>query len=120
MQDGPTGPAALAGTTALVTGAAGGIGSSIVRALAAAGAQVAATDVATRSLARLRREAAERPSAVHCWKLDVSAPAQVEATVAEVEESMGPIGLLVNAAGVFGRLAPLVEQEPADFDRLFA
>lgn len=40
--------------------------------------------------------------------------------MAEIEAASGPVSLLVNAAGVLGRLAPLLDQEPEDFDRLFA
>nr|BAF98625.1 putative 2,3-dihydro-2,3-dihydroxy benzoate dehydrogenase [Streptomyces argenteolus] len=106
----------IANITALVTGASGGIGRGIVRALSAAGAKVAATDITVGT----QQDTGGAPGLVRTWRMDVTDPAEVENTVTEVEDILGPIHLLVNAAGVLGRLAPLVDQEPHDFERLFA
>lgn len=99
-------------TVALVTGAAGGIGACVARRLAAAGALVAAAD--------LRGEALPVVAGVRPWRLDVTDPDAVEAVVAAVEAELGPIGALVNAAGVLGPGAALIGQSAADWDRVFA
>jgi 2,3-dihydro-2,3-dihydroxybenzoate dehydrogenase len=85
---------------ALVTGAAGGIGAATVRALAVEGVRVAAVDVTGDHLAtevgKLRLDGLP----VTAYPTDVTDAGQVEATVAAVERELGPIDLLVNAAGV--------------------
>ncbi|WP_433794959.1 2,3-dihydro-2,3-dihydroxybenzoate dehydrogenase [Actinoplanes sp. CA-252034] len=85
---------------ALVTGAAGGIGAATAGALARQGARVAALDAATEQLdtevAKLRAEGLD----VTAFPTDVAAPGRVESTVAAVERLLGPVDLLVNAAGV--------------------
>ena len=74
------------GRVAVVTGAASGIGRATADLLAAEGATVAALD--------------RRPGEGHAFSVDVSDAAQVERTIAEVRESLGPIDILVNAAGI--------------------
>jgi 2,3-dihydro-2,3-dihydroxybenzoate dehydrogenase len=80
--------------TAVVTGAAGGIGTAVVRALVEQGVSVAAVDVASDGLAKLEGDQVT----VHA--VDVADSAAVEALVEDVEARVGPIGALVNAAGV--------------------
>ncbi|CAM5468535.1 2,3-dihydro-2,3-dihydroxybenzoate dehydrogenase OS=Streptomyces alboniger OX=132473 GN=CP975_14845 PE=3 SV=1 [Streptomyces alboniger] len=89
---------------ALVTGAAGGIGAAVVEALSAQGISVAAVDRDGDQLAVLVKEAAERDEVVEAFVGDVTSSARVEALVDDVEERLGPIDYLVNAAGVL-RLA---------------
>lgn len=84
---------------ALVTGAAGGIGSAIVRELAHAGMVVAATGVDGEQLDRSVKPVAGRGFAVHAIPLDVTRPDQVEGVVDRVERELGPIDALVNVAG---------------------
>lgn len=80
--------------TAVVTGAAGGIGAEIVRALVEQGVPVAAIDVAPDGLAKLEADL------VTTFAVDVTDGAAVEALVDDIETRLGPIGALVNAAGV--------------------
>ena len=91
----------LTGRCALVTGASRGIGGAIALALAAAGADIAvnyrerridAEAVASEIVGRGRRAAA--------FAADVSSAEQVKRLVADVEAALGPIGILVNNAGV--------------------
>lgn len=90
----------MEGRVALVTGGAGGIGAAVSAALGARGASLAVVDrdaEAVRSV--VAKLDAEGVTAV-AFPADVSDREQVEAVVAEVEERLGPIDYLVNAAGV--------------------
>ena len=88
------------GTTAVVTGAASGIGLAIVEALVTRGTKVAMFDVQPEKLdievARLRAEGAT----VAGHLVDVSSRDQITAAVASVREDLGPVLILVNSAGI--------------------
>lgn len=92
----PEAPADGVSRVALVTGGSGGIGQATAEALAACGHRVA-VGYGT------NREAAEKAAAgvggvaVH---IDVTDPAAVDAAFAEVEQSLGPVDVLVNNAGI--------------------
>ncbi|WP_439677196.1 2,3-dihydro-2,3-dihydroxybenzoate dehydrogenase [Embleya sp. MST-111070] len=104
---------------AVVTGAAGGIGGTVVRALAERGTMVAAVD---RDADRLRKYVAELVAEglpVTAFPADVTDADEVEATVAAVEAQLGPVRFLVNAAGVL-RLGPVREMSDRDWADMFA
>ena len=87
----------LSGKNALVTGASGGIGGEIARALHKAGATV--TLSGTR-LAPLEALAAELGDRVHVVTCDLSDAASVEALPKAAAEKMGSVDVLVNNAGI--------------------
>ncbi|SPL88375.1 2,3-dihydro-2,3-dihydroxybenzoate dehydrogenase of siderophore biosynthesis [[Actinomadura] parvosata subsp. kistnae] len=96
-------PSSLAQQSALVTGAAGGIGAAVASALARAGAAVTAFDL---DWTRLRHVAAEITAAGHtvtARRLDVTNPWAVEAALALAEAEHGPPDVLVNVAGILHR-----------------
>lgn len=99
---------------AIVTGAAGGIGSQIVRRLAATGVTVVAVDRAAHPLGDLRGVAGR----VVTMTGDVTDPVQVERIVSDVERSVGPVAYLVNAVGVL-RVGELVEMSDDDWNIMF-
>ena len=87
----------LTGRTALVTGASGGIGAAIARALHEAGATVALSGTREGPLEELRAELGERS---HVVLADLSEPASVEALPKAAAEAMGSVDILVNNAGI--------------------
>jgi 3-oxoacyl-[acyl-carrier protein] reductase len=87
----------LAGKTALVTGATGGIGGAIARALHAQGATVAISGTRREVLDAL---AAELGSRVHVLPCDLSDKDSVEALVPKAEEAMSKLDILVANAGI--------------------
>ena len=87
----------LTGMTALVTGASGGLGGGIARALHAKGASVALSGTRRDALDRLAAELKDRAHVALC---DLSAPASVEALVPAVEAALGSLDILINNAGV--------------------
>ncbi len=99
---------AFRGRVAAITGAASGMGQLLAWRLAAGGASVAAIDIDEDGLARTVRRA---PNIVP-WACDVSDRLAVDETVKEIEDRLGPIDRLVNAAAIAptDRLA----DQPAD------
>ncbi|MDB5738039.1 MAG: 3-oxoacyl-[acyl-carrier protein] reductase [Sphingomonas bacterium] len=88
----------LTGMTALVTGASGGLGSEIARALAAQGAKVALSGTREAVLAEVAATLPGDPVTLAC---DLSDPAAVDALVPRAVEALGGrIDILVNNAGI--------------------
>jgi 3-oxoacyl-[acyl-carrier protein] reductase len=111
---------ALRGRVALVTGASRGIGAAIALALARAGADVAVNyrereTAAAGVVARIER-LGRRALAVGA---DVTAREQVRAMVAQTVETLGPIEILVNNAGLLQQ-KPFAEITDADWERVLA
>ena len=87
----------LAGKTALVTGASGGLGGAIARALHGQGAVVALSGTRRPALEAL---AAELGAGVHILPCDLADRAAVDALVPDAEKAMGSLDILVNNAGM--------------------
>ncbi|MER6959749.1 3-hydroxybutyrate dehydrogenase [Streptomyces sp. NPDC000618] len=105
---GPVAPALdLGGRTALVTGAAGGIGRACALRLAAAGAEVRAVDRDAAGLERLAEDAAGLPGSVAPQVLDLT-------DLDAAERAAAGTDVLVNNAGL-QRVAPLEEFPPDVF-----
>jgi 3alpha(or 20beta)-hydroxysteroid dehydrogenase len=90
----------VAGKVALITGAARGMGAAHARALAREGAKVAIADIAAEPGERLAAELRDAGATSSYHHHDVTDPAAWRALVAAVERNHGPIGVLVNNAGV--------------------
>jgi NAD(P)-dependent dehydrogenase (short-subunit alcohol dehydrogenase family) len=109
-------PPDLTGRIAVITGAGRGIGRDIARALAECGADVA---LAGRTLADLEATAAgiEQVSGrtALAVRADVSVTQDVVELQQEVEQTLGTAGVLVNAAGIFGPVAALVDCSPEEW-----
>ena len=87
----------LSGQTALVTGASGGIGRAIARALHRQGARVMLSGTRHNALMALADELGER---AHIGLADLADPAAPDRLVKDAETAMGRIDILVNNAGL--------------------
>jgi 2-dehydro-3-deoxy-L-rhamnonate dehydrogenase (NAD+) len=107
----------LAGQSAIVTGAATGIGEAIAVRLARAGATVAVVDL---NLAGGRRVAGALPNGSFALEGDVADSKSVQRVVNEVLNRTGQIDILVNNAGIAGPAAFVWEQTDEDWQRNIA
>ncbi len=106
----------LTGKTALVTGATGGIGGAIARALHAQGATVAISGTRREILDALAGELEDRVHVLPCNLADKDA---VEALVPKAEEAMGKLDILVANAGIT-KDNLLVQLRDEDWDEVVA
>ena len=109
----------LAGRVALVTGGAGGsIGRATVNRLAQAGASVVMADSREeRCLEVAEKLRGEFGPRIHGFGVDIADRERVDEVLAQVEEQIGPVDILVNNAAV-NVLKPISEFDPADWDRV--
>lgn len=106
----------LQGKTALITGAARGIGLEFARAYIAEGATVALADINGEAVANA---AASLGPQAHGIVMDVTAQPSIKAGFAAAIRQMGKLDILVNNAALFSA-APIVEITRADYDKLFS
>ena len=105
----------LSGKSALITGAARGIGKTFAAAYVAEGATVAIADI---NLAAAEATAAEIGPGAYALRLDVTSQESIDKAISEVEQRQGGLDILINNAALFD-LAPIVEITRASYDRLF-
>lgn len=96
----------FAGSVAIVTGGASGIGAEVARQLHESGARVAIWD------------AAEQAASDDAWQVDVTDLAAVELAAQEVVARYGRIDFVVNSAGFAGPTTPLDQYDPAIWRRI--
>ena len=105
--------------TALVTGAAGGMGEATARRLAREGRRVALVDIdaagAERVAAEIRRDGGEALAAV----ADISERAAIDSALQEIRGALGPVTILVNNAAV-ENFCPFAEIDEGNWDRVMA
>jgi glucose 1-dehydrogenase len=109
----------LGGKTAVVTGAAGGIGRAIAANLAAAGAAVALLDREAAAAEGLAAELAAKGARTLAIGCDTTDESSVGAAAEAVAARLGPADILVNNAGIL-RPGPLATLSRAEWDQLLA
>lgn len=106
----------LSGQTAVVTGAATGIGEAIARRLANAGATVAVADINLDGAS----ETARSIGSAFSIQIDITRADSVRGAFDQVLSKRGKIDVLVNNAGIGGKAAPLWEQTDQDWQHIIA
>ncbi len=106
----------LEGKSALITGAARGIGKAFAEAYAREGATVAIADINVDGAEATAKEIGDKAYAVH---LDVTRQDSIDAAIKAVEDKTGGLDILINNAALFD-LAPIVEITRDSYDRLFS
>jgi len=109
----------LDGQVAIVTGSSQGIGAALAGALAAAGAKVVVSDI--QDCADTVRQIEKRGGQAVAVGADVTDNRSLIELVATAETAFGPVGVLVNNAGVFGtlQLKPLMQITEDEWDNVF-
>jgi len=100
----------LKGKSAIVTGAAGGIGAAIAKTFKEAGAQVACVDLVVDKIGRDYLP-------IRC---DVSSEPETKAAVAAIAKTLGDIHVLVNAAAMRDPTASVTDLDLAAWNKVFA
>jgi len=105
----------LAGKSALITGAARGIGLAFAKAYVAEGARVAIADI---DMDRATAAAAEIGDAAVAVHMDITDQASIDSGVAATVHALGQIDILINNAALFSA-APITEITREDYARVF-
>lgn len=105
----------LTGKSALITGAARGIGATFAKAYVAEGATVAIGDI---DLARAEATAAAIGPQAYAVELDVTDQASIDIAMGKVVDHAGGLDILINNAAVFDA-APIVDITRESYDRLY-
>ncbi|MCC5962975.1 MAG: glucose 1-dehydrogenase [Rhodobacteraceae bacterium] len=110
----------FAGKTAIVTGAASGIGEAVARELAALGATVIVSDRDQTACNSIAASIMDQDGHALSKAADVSDPAAMEALVALAESETGALHLAVNNAGIGGAQAPVGEYPLDEWRKVMA
>ncbi|VVT10503.1 SDR family NAD(P)-dependent oxidoreductase [Erythrobacter sp. EC-HK427] len=106
----------LVGKTAIITGAAQGMGEAHARAFAAEGARVILTDVNGDGVRRLADELGENALGL---SHDVGDPAGWDAVMVQAHDRFGPVNVLVNNAGIIGPVKGILDFSAEEFTEVF-
>lgn len=108
----------LEGRVALVTGAARNLPAVIAREFARAGASVAINDVTNEDQAwALAKEIQEHGGQAKVFMADVSQGEAVQSLVTQVQQTLGPVEILINGAGPFA-MDPFKDLTESNWDRV--
>lgn len=111
---------ALVAGCAVVTGGGSGIGRGIASALAKAGAAVAVVDLLPDGGKETAATITSGGGRATFIQADVSRWSDVDAAIGAAVRELGPLGILVNAAGILDGYAPVTELTPTVWERVIA
>jgi NAD(P)-dependent dehydrogenase (short-subunit alcohol dehydrogenase family) len=100
---------------AMVTGGGRGLGRAVAVALAKRGDRVALVGRGIEALRETELLIAKERGSARAFAADVGDPASVESMARAVERDLGPVSILVNAAGTFGPIQPVKSGNPLDW-----
>ena len=109
----------LTNKVVIVTGGAGGIGSAISRRFAEEGAIVAVLDINLQAAQGLASQIEQNGGKANAFTVDLADQNSVNAAVAQVEQNLGPIDVLVNNAG-WDRAGNFLDTEKPLWDKIVA
>lgn len=104
------------GRSALITGAAGAIGSAIARELGRQGAKLLLIDIDGEGLAELLQSLRAEGIDVGSEVADLTQPESIRVAIGRLETAIAPIDFLVNNAGVFGPTMPVTDVKLGDWN----
>jgi len=110
----------LAGSVAIVTAAAQGLGEAIAKCFAREGATVAVVDINQGELERVAGEIEAAGGTALIQVVDVTKSSAVDRMVADVVDRYGTVDILLNGAGGFHRLSPITEIADDEWERVIA
>ena len=110
----------LAGRSALITGAAQGIGAETARLFAAQGCKVAVVDIDADNGKKVAAAIAGNGGTAQAFKCDITDAASVEQTVAGIVQAFGGIDIVINCAGGYKQLATVEDMTIEEWDRTVA
>jgi len=108
----------IEGKTVLVTGGARGIGKAACEILAAEGGAVAVTDIVDDEGRQVAEQIREQGGRAEYWHLDTADEEMVRSVFEAVRGKFGPIGVLVNNAGISGVNKPTHEITEAEWNQV--
>ena len=109
----------LEGKVVVVTGGAGGIGAALCRRFGTEGAVVAVFDLDGKAAEQVAADIRAAGGKAKAYAVDISDPVRVNAAVAETEQELGAIDVLVNNAG-WDRAGPFLDSDPALWQKIVA
>jgi NAD(P)-dependent dehydrogenase (short-subunit alcohol dehydrogenase family) len=109
----------LSGVTVAVTGAAGGVGRALVESFVDAGASVAALDLDQAAVDEAVEPHRSKGASVTAVAVDVADEGSVKAAAEQVKDALGPVGVLINNAGILHSWA-VKDIDVAEWNRLLS
>ncbi|WP_217556207.1 SDR family NAD(P)-dependent oxidoreductase [Paenibacillus sp. GbtcB18] len=111
-----TGEYGLAGKTALITGASSGIGKAAALRLAKLGVKVCLVDIRKEYAEDVQEIIMRKGGEAIVAEADISDPAQVKEAYAKLQETWGRLDIVLANAGINGKIAPIEDLEPEEWD----
>ena len=109
----------LTGKTAIITGAAGGIGKATVALFAEQNANLVLVDYNQQGLEQLTKSLEQKNRKIVSYAIDVSHEPQVKRVVQSTIEEQGQIDILVNCAGIC-KMIPILDIKVTEWDHMLA